>query len=523
MNTIPIIMFNEQNRADYKEYVKILEDIKSDTIILRSSVSGVPMYRSNDLHLDMKYPILEQMFDKNKSTRFFTTTSDMIQNLRMTESEELIEMPMGYLISEKVEMIAPSAMSEYNKGSEIVTSHKIDEQRKVNVRETRNYHHAMSITHLHQFLMNTGAIPIDQSTNWSGNDRVQNRKIVTNMMFRTYYKFKQMPREEAIEYIKSLITGCPIIPKNMKVSELYHSIVTIYQIRPLYVPFRSRMRNRLFTYPNSGHRLVYLYDCISNWVMRANSTYYKVVTELVDGYPTGNYTYSIEDLVGAFSDIKEDSASGILRPNFLTLSTFAKFRILLTITPSEKKRAIVEFFKLLGHNIDVQQLLSEDSVENEDYVSRESLVDPLTDYRDYWVVQKSRRQEHGDNSERIAAPQRRPKFDGYREFESEKEASQFIPKPRSLSYATAARSDSPNEGQGRSHETSYRGRGRGHSSSTEMSYRGRGLSHRNHGHSGIMTWNDEDETRRYYTKHSNFERHYDSNRDGVMMRDRARQ
>jgi len=66
MNTTPIIMFNEQNRADYQEYVKILEETKADTVILRSSVSGVPMYRSNDLHLDMKYPIIDQMFDKNK-------------------------------------------------------------------------------------------------------------------------------------------------------------------------------------------------------------------------------------------------------------------------------------------------------------------------------------------------------------------------------------------------------------------------------------------------------------------------
>jgi len=371
----------------------------------------------------------------------------MVKNLRETESEELIEMPMGYLISEKVEMIAPSAMNEYNKSTELITSHNVAEQKKVNVRETRNYHHAMTITHLHQFLMNAGAIPVDQSSNWAGNDRVQNKKIYTNMFFRTYYKFKEMPREEAIEYIKSLMTGCPIVPKNMRVSQLYHSLVTVFQIRPLYVPFRPRLNNRLFTYPNSGHRLIYLYDCIANWVMRSNSTYYKVSADVdTIGYPTGNYNYVIEDLVGAFSDIKEEPGNGILRPNFLLLSTFAKFRTLLTITPDEKKNVIAQFFKLLGHNINVQKLSTESELIKEDYVSRDTLIDPLTDYRDYWMMQKNRRQNALEDSERaVVVPQRRPLLDGYREIDSEKEASPYVPKPRSSTYATAARSGSPND------------------------------------------------------------------------------
>lgn len=423
MNQTPIIMFNEQNTTNYNEYVEALENMKSERVILRVAMSGLPQYRMNDLHLSMKYPIIDPMYNNNKSTIFFTTFSDVVQNLRFSDSEELIELPMGYLISEFSRVVDRDCVDKKAVESCYITRHlsnsqrlekahseklrklegkehekereKLEKEHSENMRieennGVRKYHHAMTITHLHQFLITCGATPVDESSNWSGNDRVKGHYVYSNMLFRSYYQYREMPREEAIRYMRSLETGCPIIPKNMTLSEIYYSDIGVYHTKPLYVPIRPK--SRYSTYPNSPQRLIYIYDCIAQWVARSVSTFYTVTPDLSStGAPTGSYTYSINEIESAMRRIIEDSDRRIRTPNIMELSTFSEFKVDNTKTPKDKLRIMKDFFLLFGHEINIQKL---DNIEEEDYIDRSTRVDPLTEYNDYWMRQKNRRSQH---------------------------------------------------------------------------------------------------------------------------------
>jgi len=450
-----------------RQVLKMLETLKTNEVILRCSCSGIPVYKEDDLRMSMKYSLIEPTHFANKNVTFFTTIPSMTQILLKSTGEEIVEVPMGFVVREVAEVVVPEAIPNYS-NSTIITSHDTKKQSEAKAVTTTNYHHMMAVTRLYHFLISVGAVPNDISGSWSGNERVQGNTIHSNLFFRSYYRYKKMSFANAQAYLTSIVSGYKEEPKNVELSMLYCSYISVFQTYPMYVPIRAS--GSFVTPPDDVKRVVYIYDCIASYVNKMhNLTYYKVSydTRLV-----GNYNYFISEFRNAGENIQETPGGSFLRPKFKEFGSFKDFKMFNGITVGEKFEAVAKFFRNLGRNIQLNTVGQSKEIADADCGV---YSDPLTDFYSYRDKQKNKPSrllvdelldDAVDDDEMEARKkkqkevEKRPDFDGYYE----------IPGERQMGGARPAQSSEGGRGRGwggqrdnqaQSNDGQPRGRGRG--------------------------------------------------------------
>lgn len=428
MSNIPTIIINEHSYNSCESALKELEGMRSDEVILRCACSGIPAYKEDDLRVNMKYSLIEPSHVANRNVTFFTTIPTMTANLLKSTGEEIIEVPMGFVIRELLEVLVSDAVQNYSSTS-IITSHDTRKQAESKPVMTSNYHHTMTVTRLYDFLVAVGAFPLDNTGNWSGNERVQGVTMHSNLLFRTYYRFKKMSVVNARDYISSILSGYKVEPKEYELSPIYTSQISIFQTYPMYVPIRAS--GKFVTSPDDVMRVVYIYDCIASYVNKMNNlTYYKVS---YDSKLVGNYNYFISEFRDAGENVHEVPGGPFLRPKFKEFSTFVDFKTVLGLKVSQKFDAVAKFFRNLGRSIQLSTVGQSNEIRN---IVCSQYDDPLIDFYSYREKQKSKKprlllDEMMDNAvvetddmetrKKVSKEvEKRPDFDGYYEIPGEK-------------------------------------------------------------------------------------------------------
>lgn len=370
MKHTSIIMINENNQKDLSHYEADLRNVNDGDVTLRCSMSGSVPFEMKDISIPMKYPLVTETFDNRVPIIGFKLYSDVIDNIRRSTGPCLIELPMGYVIEESYRIVDADAINEQAKQLGIITSHKESNRNTV---WKKTYYHVMNITHLYQFLKTVGALPFNESPEWTGVEYAQNNALHSTMLFKSYFQFRKMSKQDAIKYVQTMSTPISVMPKRIGVSDIYQSTIAVFHARSLYVPLKPE--SPFYTYPDSYKRLIYFYDCVQSWVVRSTNNYMYKRSEETRTLRIGNQlVYKIEQIQPTSTPTGPD----ISTPNFTTLGIFENFTN-SRLTPSEKIKSVKKLFSSLGHEISIELL----SGVEEDYFTDEQrriYRDPLDQF-----------------------------------------------------------------------------------------------------------------------------------------------
>jgi hypothetical protein len=374
-------MINPYDQQSVDMATGAVNNMLGQSVTFRVSTSGFTDYGVEKLTIFMTFP----MQSKERKITQFNSSSLVLENLRTSEKDEIIEFPMGHLIVEEGGQLDTSKMAAETLNRDIIRP-----QTPTPGGSIAQYHrHTMTINQIYYFLQTVGAYPAAQSNTWTGTETEKNSGVESNMTFFSTYRYLRMPKQDAIEYLNNIKIGYFDLPKTTLKSDLYYSKYRVYHMRPLYVPIRGQS----ITQPNSPGRFMYIYDCIVSWLRMHNQTRIDII-ETGSNFGSG-YMYWFKRLG------PKDKSSDI---NYFELDSFSDFSQDPATEPRDKLRTLSEFFSIIGRGITIK---SDSQDELVDYLRvRNSWYDPLAQYMDLYetvsaagketVVQKALRVSNED-------------------------------------------------------------------------------------------------------------------------------
>lgn len=394
-NNLMINKFDIETLSEHIDTLKknpVYTDV--DEVVLRSSLSGQVGFDMRSLQMFMIFPAKQS----RKNVIPYTSSGQVLEALRTSTADDIIEFPMGHNIREEIYMSTEKGDNERVFNIKDFTKEKISER----------VWHAMTINHLYKFLATVGAKPVDTSSSWKGEEynindpEVSDRYIVrSNMTFTSSYEYLVMKRTDVIDYLENIMSGFPCTPKVIKRSYVYYSKYTVLHNRSLYIPIRGERR----TQSNSPGRFLYIYDCISSWLRKAENTYFLIERNIINN-SSGKFEYCVRD----FADfepreyhvvdldevvrnkkkvVSSDEMSRMINPceaypiKFGELETFRDFANVDALSLEEKLIAVSNLFELLGIRIDLSLVRGESELRDY-FVNRSAEWDPLSNYVDMY-------------------------------------------------------------------------------------------------------------------------------------------
>lgn len=390
-----ILTVNEQDMESLKDalhYFSSLND--NDTVTIRMSLTGKVKFEINNIQMQLKYPIMNTSYE-TRQTAYFNRYPQLLENLNGSYGNMLVETPMGFIVQEDSTQIHDDAIKDKFDNFGYLQDHNVIEQDKHNYPVRTSYYHKMMTTQLYRYLVTVGAMPIYKSdTSWVGTEQVINGNIVSKMMFRTYYKYKRMTVREGKNYYQNALQGFPYNVEDLEESGVYMSTIVVMQTMPMYVPFIQD--NMFYTYPNSKHRYLYLYDCIAEWVDLNKRYYYSVHYDKMNSTPSGKFTYVIKENKLGEATMAEQVEQQANTLHIYEIGIFSFFSHKRLVTPAEKFEVMVQFFELFGMETNVNQL-SNPLTEDDDYISRENHLLPLQQYHKFKHIDQPHNTNTSDN------------------------------------------------------------------------------------------------------------------------------